>query len=49
MNFNPGDRFFFKYDKLIKHEGAICDGVLSMKVKDEIILKDWGQKIVVPI
>ena len=49
VNFNPGVRFFFKYDKLIKHEGAICDGVLPMKVKDEIILKDWVHKIVVPM
>ncbi len=27
----------------------MCDGVLPMKVKDEIILKDWVYKIVVPM
>ena len=27
----------------------VCDGVLPMKVKDEIILKDWVYKIVIPM
>jgi len=46
--FHPGVRFYFKYDQLIKHPNAICDGVLPMKVKDEIILSDWVYKIVIP-
>ena len=49
VNFNPGVRFYFKYDQLIKHPNAICDGVLPMKVKDEVILKDWVYKIVIPM
>lgn len=49
LHFNPGVRFYFKYDKLIKHPNAICDGVLPMKVKDEIILSDWIYKIVIPV
>lgn len=39
----------FKYDKLIKHPKAIYDGVLPMKVKDEIELNDWVYKIVIPM
>lgn len=46
---NPGVRFYFQYDQLIKHPNAVCDGVLPMKVKDEIILKDWVYKIVIPM
>lgn len=47
--FKPGVRFYFEYDKLIKHPKAICDGVLPMKVKDEIELSDWVYKIVIPM
>lgn len=47
--FNPGIRFYFKYETLIKHPNAVCDGVLPMKVKDEIILSDWVYRIVVPL
>lgn len=46
--FHPGVRFYFEYDNLLSHPGAICDGVLPMKVKDEIILNDWVYKIVIP-
>ena len=42
--FEPGVRFYFQYEKLLKHPNAVCDGVLPMKVKDEIILKDWVYK-----
>ncbi|MGL5675817.1 MAG: hypothetical protein ACRDDX_05370 [Cellulosilyticaceae bacterium] len=49
INFTPGIRFYFKYDDLIKHPRCIHDGVLPMKVKDEVILKDWIYKIVVPL
>lgn len=47
-DFTPGIRFYFKYDELIKHPGAVCDGVLPMKVKDEVVLTDWVYAIVVP-
>ena len=47
--FNPGVRFYFKYEQLITHPNAICDGVLPMKVKDEINLLDWVYKIVIPM
>lgn len=49
INFTPGIRFYFRYDDLIKHPACIYDGVLPMKVKDEVILKDWIYKIVVPL
>ena len=49
VNFTPGVRFYFRYDELLKHPNAVCDGVLPMKVKDEIILSDWVYKIVIPM
>lgn len=49
INLNPGIRFYFEYNQLIKHPNTICDGVLPMKVKDEIILNDWVHKIVIPV
>ena len=48
VNFTPGVRFYFRYDELAKHPGCTFDGVLPMKVKDEIILKDWLCAMVVP-
>lgn len=48
VNFTPGVRFYFKYDKLVQHPKAVFDGVLPMKVKDEIVLKDWVEAIIVP-
>ena len=49
VNFNPGVRFYFKYEQLIKHPNVIFDGVLPMKIKDELILRDWVYKIVIPL
>lgn len=49
VHFNPGVRFYFKYDELAKHPNKIFDGVLPMKIKDEIILRDWVYKIVIPL
>lgn len=48
VDFTPGVRFYFRYDELVKHPGCTFDGVLPMKVKDEIILKDWLYAMVVP-
>lgn len=31
--FEPGIRFYFQYDTLIRHPNAVCDGVLPMKIK----------------
>lgn len=49
VNFKPGIRFYFKYDELAKHPKRIFDGVLPMKVKDEIALSDWVFRIIVPL
>ncbi len=49
IHFDPGVRFYFSYDRLLEHPGAVCDGVLPMKVKDEIVLGDWVHRIVVPM
>lgn len=46
--FHPGVRFYFQYEKLLSHPGAICDGVLPVKVKDEMVLTDWVYRIVIP-
>lgn len=48
VHFTPGVRFYFRYDNLTKHPGCTFDGVLPMKIKDEIILKDWLYAMVVP-
>ena len=49
IDFNPGVRFYFRYEQLVSHPNAICDGALPMKVKDEIILADWVYRIVIPM
>ena len=48
VNFTPGVRFYFRYDELAKHPSRVFDGVLPMKIKDEIVLKDWLCVMVVP-
>jgi hypothetical protein len=49
IGFDPGVRFYFRYDQLISHPNALCDGVLPMRVKDEILLDDWVYRIVIPM
>lgn len=48
VNFTPGVRFYFRYDDLAKHPNCVFDGVLPMKIKDEIILQDWLYAMIVP-
>ena len=48
IHFTPGVRFFFRYDDLIRHPGTVFDGVLPLKVKDEIVLREWSPAIVAP-
>ena len=33
---------------IVKHPGRVFDGVLPMKIRDEIILKDWLYAMVIP-
>ena len=47
-DFTPGIRFYFRYEDLARHPGRVFDGVLPMKIKDEIILKDWLYAMVIP-
>ena len=47
-NFTPGVRFFFRYDELICHPNATFDGVLPLKVKDEVVLENRVSAIIVP-
>ena len=47
-DFTPGVRFYFRYEDLVKHPGCTFDGVLPMKIKDEITLKDWLYAMIVP-
>lgn len=49
VDFTPGVRFFFKYDEIIKHPNAVFEGVLPLKIKDEVVLKDWIHSIIIPI
>lgn len=48
INFTPGVRFFFRYQDIIKHPGATFEGVLPLKIKDEVSLSDWVYAIIVP-
>ncbi len=48
VNFTLGVRFYFKYNSLIKHPNTVFDGVLPLKVKNEVILKDWVYAIIIP-
>jgi len=44
----PGIRFYSRYPHLVQHPHAAFDGVLPVKVKDEVILLDWIDAIVIP-
>ena len=46
--FTPGVRFFFRYADLIRHPQAAFDGVLPLKIRDEVVLADWVWAIVAP-
>ena len=48
VGFTPGVRFFFYYKDLIHHPEATFEGVLPIKVKNEVVLKDWISAIIVP-
>lgn len=48
VHFTPGVRFYFRYEDLVEHPGCTFDGVLPMKIKDEIILKDWLYAMIIP-
>jgi hypothetical protein len=48
INFTPGARFYFKYEKLDKNPNAVHDGFLPMKVKDEVYLADYVYAIIIP-
>lgn len=40
-NFNPGVRFYFRYDDIIRHPGYLFDGYHPVKIKDELVLSDY--------
>lgn len=48
VDFTPGVRFYFRYDDLVNHPGRVFDGVLPMKIKDEIDLDAWLYAIIIP-
>lgn len=47
-DFTPGVRFFFRYNEIIQHPNAAFEGVLPLKIKNEVVLKDWVYAIIVP-
>lgn len=49
VDFTPGVRFYFRYEDLAKYPDATFDGVLPMKVKNEVILADWVYAVVIPL
>lgn len=46
--FTPGVRFYFRYEDLTGHPGCTFDGVLPMKIRDSLVLKDWLYAMVAP-
>lgn len=48
VDFTPGVRFYFRYDELVNHPGRVFDGVLPMKIKDEIDLNAWLYAMIIP-
>ena len=44
----PGVRFFFRYEDLAAHPNAVFDGVLPMKIRNELSLSDTVYRIVIP-
>ena len=46
--FMPGVRFYFRYSKLTKHPDTTFEGVLPLKIRDEVDLEDWACAIIVP-
>lgn len=48
VGFTPGVRFFFRFDIIKNHPNAVFDGVLPLKVKNEVILHEWVHSIIVP-
>lgn len=44
----PGVRFYFRYDDLSAHPNAVFDGVLPVKVKDEVKLQGLVYTIIIP-
>ena len=47
-DFTPGIRFYFRYSELIRHPDAVIDGFLPMKIKNELILSEWADAIIIP-
>lgn len=48
VDFTPGVRFYFRYNRLAQHPGVTFDGVLPLKVRDEVVLADWVHTIIIP-
>lgn len=48
IGFKPGIRFYFKYDKLASHPASTLDGYHALKIKDEVILEDYIDTIIIP-
>ena len=46
--FTPGVRFYFRYGDIVKHPGVVFDGVLPLKIRDEVKLCDRVYAVVVP-
>ena len=48
VDFTPGVRYYFRYETLAGHPDAVFEGVLPMKVRDGIVLRDWVHAIIIP-
>ena len=48
IGFSPGVRFYFRYEDLAKHSSACFDGVLPLRIKDELKLEDHLFAAIIP-
>ena len=46
--FHSGSKVLFKYDKIVTHPNATFEGVLPLKIKEEVMLSDWVDIIIIP-
>ena len=48
INFNPGVRFCFRHDDIIRHPGYVFDGYHPAKIKGELVLSDYLYACIIP-
>lgn len=47
--FTPGIRFYFEYDKIVKHPNVVFDGYHPIKIRDKLVLDKNIYAIIIPL